>query len=152
MERIFVSLRRSGMKSNLFGHRPAPRSVRAGLAVALLLPLLAACGSEAAGSGAGSGASSGAGSGAGGGGNGAETPAGSPPATLGYCGLSPEGSAERTADGMTFPATTDYLGKTEAEARQLAESRGLTLRVVGQDGECGIVTDDLRTERVNVYL
>jgi hypothetical protein len=53
---------------------------------------------------------------------------------------------------MTFPATTGYLGKTEADATALAASQKLTVRVVGKDGECGMVTDDLRTDRVNLYL
>jgi hypothetical protein len=144
MELIYVSLRRSGMTGNPFGHAPAPRPIRAGLAVALLVPLLAACGSGTAGSGSGSGSSAS---------NGAEVPAPAPSATTpDYCGLDPEGTPERTEGGMTFPATGEFLGKSEADATALAESRKLTLRVVGKDGECGMVTDDLQTTRVNVYL
>jgi hypothetical protein len=53
---------------------------------------------------------------------------------------------------MTFPATIDFVGKSMADARQLAGTRGLELRVVGEDGTCNVLTDDLRTDRVNVYL
>jgi hypothetical protein len=128
-----------GMKRLSHRHSPGPRPIRAGLAVALLLPLLAACGSAAAGSGTGA--------------NGAETPAPAPSGTSpALCGLSAEGTAERVDGAMRFPATTDYLGKTLDEAKALAGSRKLEVRVVGQDGECGTVTDDLRTERINVYL
>jgi hypothetical protein len=150
MERISVSLRPRGMTGNLFGHAPAPRSLRAGLAVALLLPLLAACGSGTAG---GSGGSAGSGSASDAGASGGpESPAPSPAGVPDYCGLDPEGTPERTEGGMTFPATLDYVGKSEADATALAESRKLTVRVVGKDGECGMVTDDLRTDRVNLYL
>ena len=122
------------------GPRPsrATRVVRLRLAVALLLPLLAACGSDDVTVAPGA--------------AGSETPAPAPSATPAYCGLTPEGQAERTQDGMTFPATTDYLGRTLDEARTLAADRKLTLRVVGEDGECNVVTDDLSTQRVNVYV
>jgi hypothetical protein len=144
MEPSYVSLRRTGMTSKLNGPLPAPRTLRAGLAAAVLVPLLVACGSASAGS-------SGSGSGSGGG-NGVEKPAGTPSAAAGLCGLSPEGAAERKDGAMTYPATTDYVGKSEADARALAESRGLKLRVVGKDGDCGVITDDLQTTRINVYL
>jgi hypothetical protein len=118
------------------GPRTAP-VVRLGLAVVLLLPLLAACGSDDVTVAPGAGP---------------EQPAPAPSATPAYCGLKPEGQAERTQDGMTFPATTDYLGKPLDEAEKLAATRKLTLRVVGEDGECRAVTDDLSTARVNVYV
>jgi hypothetical protein len=124
------------------GHR-APRgshtalAVRLGLAVALLLPLLAACGSDDVTVQPGAGP---------------EKPAPAPSATPAYCGLKPEGQSEQTRDGMTFPATTEYLGKSLDEAKRLAEGRKLTVRVVGEDGACGVVTDDLSSTRVNVYV
>lgn len=110
---------------------------RLGLAVALLLPLLAACGSDDVTVTPGAGP---------------EAPAPAPSATPAYCGLKPEGLPEQTRDGMTFPATVDYLGKPIAEVKKLAESRDLTVRVVGEDGACSAVTDDLSIKRVNVYV
>jgi hypothetical protein len=118
------------------GSRTAP-AVRLGLAVALLLPLLAACGSDDVTVTPGAGP---------------EAPAPAPSATPAYCGLKPEGQAERTQDGMTFPATAEYLGKSLGEAEKLAAGRKLTVRVVGEDGECRAVTDDLSSTRVNVYI
>jgi hypothetical protein len=118
------------------GLRAAP-AVRLGLAAALLLPLLAACGSDDVAVVPGAGP---------------EKPAPAPSASPAYCGLKPEGQPERTQDGMTFPATTDYVGKPLEEAKRLAEGRRLTVRVVGQDGKCGFITDDLSTARVNVYV
>jgi len=110
---------------------------RLGLAVALLLPLLAACGSDNVTVTPGAGP---------------EKSAPAPSASPAYCGLDPKGQAGRTQDGMTFPATTEYLGKSVDEAKQLAESRKLTFRVVGEDGTCGAITDDLSSARVNVYV
>jgi hypothetical protein len=130
------------MKTNSFGPRSAPSAARLALAAALLIPLLAACGAEAAG-------------GSGGGGNGAEIPAPSPSAPSAnppYCGLKPEGQDQLTAEGMTFPATIDFVGKSLDDARALAVSRKLQLRVVGEDGVCNAITDDLSTGRINVYL
>ncbi|MDW3214746.1 MAG: hypothetical protein R8G01_12150 [Ilumatobacteraceae bacterium] len=46
----------------------------------------------------------------------------------------------------------DYVGLDEAEAQELANSEGLTMRVVGRDGECDAITLDLRDDRVNVDL
>jgi hypothetical protein len=134
------------MRERLRGPSPAPRAprlLRLCLAVALLVPLLAACGS---GSGDSVSVSPGAG------GNGAETPAPAPSATPPYCGLKPEAQAARTNGGMTFPATTDYLGKSVDDARELATTRKLELRVVGEDGACHAITDDLSTSRINVYV
>jgi hypothetical protein len=46
----------------------------------------------------------------------------------------------------------DYVGLTAARAEERADDDGLQVRVVGQDGECFAVTDDLRPDRVNVEL
>jgi len=130
------------MTSNPYGPRSAPSAARLALAAVLLVPVLAACGAEAAG-------------GSGGGGNGAEITAPTPSAPSAnppFCGLKPEGQDERTADGMTFPATIDFVGKSLDDARALAVSRTLQLRVVGEDGRCDVITDDLSTSRINVYL
>ena len=114
------------------------------LAAALLVPLLAACGSESGGAGA---------TVSPGGGAGAETPApAAPSATPPYCGLKADGQQARTDGGMTFPATVDYLGKTLVDVRRLATGRGFDVRVVGQDGRCNVLTDDLRIDRINVYV
>lgn len=44
----------------------------------------------------------------------------------------------------------EYVGLSEDEAAELAEEQGLQLREVGRDGECAVVTMDLRDDRVNV--
>lgn len=44
----------------------------------------------------------------------------------------------------------DFVGLTEGEANDLAEERGLQVREVGRDGECFVVTEDFRTDRVNL--
>lgn len=50
-------------------------------------------------------------------------------------------------------ANTDgYVGKTLAEAQGLAETRGDRVRVIGEDGTCLPRNDDLRYDRVNLYL
>lgn len=44
----------------------------------------------------------------------------------------------------------DFVGLTEAEAGDLADERELQVREVGRDGECFVVTDDFRTDRINL--
>lgn len=46
----------------------------------------------------------------------------------------------------------DFVGKTLEEAEALAERQGGIVRVVGRDGNCEGRSDDLRENRVNVYL
>jgi ABC-type glycerol-3-phosphate transport system substrate-binding protein len=46
----------------------------------------------------------------------------------------------------------EYVGLDEEAATALAEENGLTLRVVGEDGECSAITMDLRDDRVNVEI
>jgi hypothetical protein len=46
----------------------------------------------------------------------------------------------------------DYVGLSEPDAEAKASADGLTLRVVGTDGECAAITMDLREDRVNVEL
>jgi hypothetical protein len=135
------------MRNRLAGPSPASSAslaLRLCAAAALLVPLLAACGSGSGGEVVN------VSPGAGAGGN--ETPAPAPSATPPYCGLKPEGQPERTDSGMTFPATTDYQGKPLEEVRQLAKSRGFDVRLVGEDGSCNAMTDDLRIDRINVYV
>lgn len=55
----------------------------------------------------------------------------------------------------TFSATVPadgYVGLSEAEATKLAESNGLTVRVVERDGVRDINTDDFRQDRVNLTI
>jgi hypothetical protein len=112
------------------------------LSVALLLvlaPVTAACGSATPG--------------ASGGNEVIATPASpSPSPAVPNCGLNPSGEAARNNDGLRFPATTEYVGKTLEEVQTMATARALTVRVVGRDGECMAVTDDMRADRVNVYV
>lgn len=49
-----------------------------------------------------------------------------------------------------FPMEEDFIGLDETEADDLAADRSLEVRVVGEDGECFIVTDDLRQDRINL--
>lgn len=53
--------------------------------------------------------------------------------------------------GVGEPAPT-YVGVNEEEARSLAESEGLELRVVGRDGICAPATADFREGRVNLDI
>jgi hypothetical protein len=55
------------------------------------------------------------------------------------------------AEGQENP-TPEYVGLSLEDAEALAEENGLTLRVVGEDGECFPITMDLRDDRVNVEL
>jgi hypothetical protein len=54
-------------------------------------------------------------------------------------------------EGTETPAP-EYIGLTEPEAADLAVEQGLMLREVGRDGECFVITMDLRDDRVNVEL
>jgi hypothetical protein len=51
-----------------------------------------------------------------------------------------------------FRLAPDYVGLTLARAGVLANGSHLTVREVGHDGHCVVVTEDARTDRVNVYL
>src|SRR6187431_733666 len=113
MELIFVSRRQRAMRKSLSGRSP----VTLRLAVLVLVPLLAACGS-----GGGDDVSVQPGAG-----NGAETRAPAPSATPAFCGLEPGGQAARSDGQMSFPATTEYVGKPLEDARALAGSRKLTV-------------------------
>ncbi|MGA9278649.1 hypothetical protein [Ilumatobacter sp.] len=46
----------------------------------------------------------------------------------------------------------EYVGLDEADAQAAADSDGLDLRVVGEDGECFAITMDVREDRVNIEL
>lgn len=69
-----------------------------------------------------------------------------------------DGDGEGSPDDLPEPMcisevgseAPDFLGLTEAEAADLAEQRELQVREVGRDGECFAVTDDLRTDRINL--
>lgn len=52
-------------------------------------------------------------------------------------------------EGTETPAP-EYLGLDEEAATALAEEQNLTVREVGRDGECGAITMDLRTDRINL--
>lgn len=45
-----------------------------------------------------------------------------------------------------------YYGMTEDEAGRAAQAAGLSVRLVGEGGECFPRTDDFRRERLNLYL
>jgi hypothetical protein len=47
---------------------------------------------------------------------------------------------------------TRYLGLSLHDAEALAASQGYHVRVVGSDGACKVVTQELDSRRVDVYL
>lgn len=56
---------------------------------------------------------------------------------------------------MTIESKTPYqelIGLTLQEAHQVLRARDMTLRVTQQDGVHGFVTEDYRTDRVNVSV
>lgn len=63
-------------------------------------------------------------------------------------------SAQAFVDRCGGPGAdaSEYLGKTEAQAQDLATAESGTLRVYGRDGTCLGGTRDLRNDRVNVLL
>lgn len=44
----------------------------------------------------------------------------------------------------------DFVGLDQAAAEELAAAEGLVVREVGRDGECFIVTEDHRDDRINL--
>ncbi len=46
----------------------------------------------------------------------------------------------------------DFQGIPVEQAEAMAEDQGLTVREVGRDGECFAVTEDYRTDRVNIEI
>ncbi len=68
----------------------------------------------------------------------------------------PGGDPGDVAPGGPTPgaeqAAQDVLGRSEEEAVRHLEREGLTVRVVMRDGEGYPVTDDLRTDRVNLVV
>ena len=70
----------------------------------------------------------------------------------GSCGLNqPDENVENPVQGET--ASVDgYEGKTIEDAEALAKSRGHLVRVVGEDNDCRVLTDDYSFGRVNVYF
>jgi len=70
-----------------------------------------------------------------------------------------------TTAGSTTPATTapcntggwlgaadGYVGLTLAQAERLATRNRKILREIGADGACALISQDLRADRVDVYL
>lgn len=76
---------------------------------------------------------------------------------LAACG--DDGSADTTVEPLGEPTCInpvedgtqpEFVGLTESAALDLAEERGLEVRAVGRDGECFVVTDDFRDNRINL--
>jgi hypothetical protein len=86
------------------------------------------------------------------------------PLALGACGSDDDTSDTTTASDTSAGGAASgscvgagdsvdgYVGLTEEEATTKAETDGLTIRVVGIDGECQAATMDLRDDRVNIDL
>lgn len=55
------------------------------------------------------------------------------------------------ADGSSSSAD-EHVGLSLEEAQARAQAAGWTVRVLGADGDCRDRTDDLRQNRVNVYV
>lgn len=69
------------------------------------------------------------------------------------CGLYDEVSPDAFGPDLPVADATAFVGKSEDEAKALAQGQGIILRVVGRDGGCvGALSDDLRSNRVNIYL
>lgn len=75
----------------------------------------------------------------------------------------PEGTSGSEAAGEALPDPVcispadegwapDFVGLSEERATALARSRNLEVREVGRDGECFIITMDLRNNRINLEL
>lgn len=65
-------------------------------------------------------------------------------------GAAPEPPAEPACISDTFPSEPDFVGLDLTAAEELASQRGLQVREVGRDGECFVVTEDLRQDRINL--
>jgi hypothetical protein len=69
---------------------------------------------------------------------------------------SPPAGTSTLADGCISAEQGEpadgYVGLDETGAQELAASEGLTVRVVGVDGECLPMTMDLRDDRVNLDI
>lgn len=69
------------------------------------------------------------------------------------CGLYAEASQGPFRPNVPVLDAKPLVGTTLPEAQSLAERQGRSLRVVGEDGRCvAALSDDLRGNRVNVYL
>lgn len=70
------------------------------------------------------------------------------------CGSGDSGSTEPLPDPVCIDETAEqadeFVGLAEGEATDLAATLNLDVREVGRDGECAMVTMDLRTDRVNL--
>ena len=94
------------------------------LVAIVLVPLLAACGAAGASSGADS----------------------SPEKSL-------PGAAQRCVGHIDNEKREPaYEGKSEAAAREAAQANGLSVRLVGRGDECFVLTQDLRPDRLNLYV
>ena len=102
------------------------------LALALLVPTLAACGDEA------------------------DLPAAAPSTTVAPATTVPNDDDVDPAPGDPVPdsqlTTSDFVGLTEAEVGALAVENGLVWRVARVDGEYMMLTDDYSERRVNVEM
>ncbi|MGD9704007.1 MAG: hypothetical protein AB7Q42_20445 [Acidimicrobiia bacterium] len=67
--------------------------------------------------------------------------------------VAPEPGTDQTSPAITADeAAAAWVGLPLAEVEQLAKEIGLTVRVVSEDGQDLAVTDDLRTDRVNLAV
>jgi hypothetical protein len=72
---------------------------------------------------------------------------------LAACSGGPGAPPDSLPEPVCVPNTdSPFVGLTEEEAYDLAATQGLTVRVVGRDGECFAVTLDLRDDRINLEL
>ena len=68
----------------------------------------------------------------------------------GDCGIAYE---SRPAPGVeSTPDASTYVGKPLDDARVQATTAGHEVRVIGEDGRCFVRIQDLRRDRVNVYV
>ena len=68
-------------------------------------------------------------------------------------GCSSDGSCSTaTPQGLTDPPPTGWVGLSESEAKNKADSEHLAFRIMCRDGKQKTGTADLRRDRVNVSI
>lgn len=73
-------------------------------------------------------------------------------ATQNDVGSIPTLTSTNKDNNMTAFSPSSLVGLSLVDARTVAEANGFALRVVSRDGKRGMVTQDYRTDRINVSV